>query len=134
MPSPTPTATFTPKPPTIYELLIVARGDDGLFVKNQSKEPFPLTALQLGDGKGMVSGSEWDQEMLGYEQCVVIWKDNKDPKFPDDLECAPVGTTVIRGKGEAFWKKSFQVTLSGQETGSCEAKPEECTVSISIKQ
>lgn len=135
-PSPTPTPTVpsptpTAESPTSYDLLIVKRGDDSLFVVNQTAELFPLVWLRLGDGNGTVYGTQWGIETLESGACVAVWKDKGDPQPPDGLTCGePVGERLTRGGGEVFWKESFDFYYDGELTGTCAGNQSECAFRI----
>jgi serine/threonine protein kinase len=116
-----------------YTLLIAKRDEQGLFVVNWTAEAFPLALLRLGDDEGAINGTDWGIEMLGSDACVVVWKDEGDPKLPDGLTCNQVGAHLTRDKPNRFWESRFNVYYGGQLIGTCAAKPKRCFVSISIK-
>jgi serine/threonine-protein kinase len=123
-----PTATPTPQPLT-YDLLIVKRGGDGLFVANQAPEAFPLETLRLGDGEIAVSGPDWGVATLGSDGCVAVWEDKGDPKLPKGFKCDLDDEQVPRRDGaERFWEKMFNVYVDGKLVGICEKDRERCAV------
>jgi hypothetical protein len=128
-----PTSTPTVESPTSYDLHIVKRGDDGLFVVNRTAEDFPLVWLQLGDGNGAVYGTEWGVEMLASAACVAAWKDKGDPQLPDGLTCNQVGEYLTRGGGDTFWKEEFSFYYGGEPIGTCAGDQSECAFSIPIQ-
>jgi serine/threonine protein kinase len=133
-PTATPTETPTPTPPApiSYELYIVARGDDSLFVVNQGETDISLGALRLTSKKGGVDGTEWEHPMLRPGQCVAVWKDNEDAKAPDKLECENVGLRLERSGDERFWKEKFDVYYEGDKVGNCGKTPKRCVVDFTI--
>jgi len=123
-----PTATPTPEPLT-YDLLIVKRGGDGLFVANQSPETFPLETLRLGDGEFAVSGPDWGIATLASNGCVAVWEEKGDPKLPKEFKCDLDDEQVPRRDGaERFWEKMFNVYYDGKLVGICEKNQEQCAV------
>jgi hypothetical protein len=126
----TPVHTPTPEPLPSYELLIATRGEDSLFVVNQTAAAFPLAPLSLGNDEGAIDGVEWGIEVLESGECVTVWKDAGNPEPPEGLECERVGERLVRGGRDIFWKGAFNVDYDGQRIGTCAAKPKECSVSI----
>lgn len=114
---------------TEFELLIATRGEDSLFVINQSEHTFPLDRLQLGDEDGVIVGSDWRVPALLPGECVTIWKDLKKPKAPDGITCTEVGPRLTREKKERFWKSAFGVYYNGGLITTCDS--EQCPISIS---
>ncbi len=132
----TPLPTLVPAPaiPVDYDLRIVKRGDESLFLVNQTTEPFPLVWLRLGDGNGAVYGTEWGIETLESGACVAVWKDKDDPQPPDGLTCGdPVGERLVRGGKEIFWKEGFNFYYGGELIGACAGDQLECAFSIPIQ-
>jgi hypothetical protein len=130
-PAPTATAVPTPTPTLVsYELLIVARGDDSLFVVNQGETSLPLEWLRLSNKKGEVSGVEWKYGVLGPGDCVAVWKNHEDAKPPDKLVCENVGARIEREGSERFWKEAFDVHYGGDKVGECKKTPRECEIAF----
>ncbi len=121
--------TATPKAALNYRLLIVAAGEDSLFVVNRSSDPFPLASLRLGDDEGAVQGTEWGLLQLESDACVGLRKDKGDPKEPEDLDCELTGARLTREGKAIFWKEAFNVYLGDQLLGACKKKPKECWIS-----
>ena len=119
----------TPSPQAVgYELLLVKRGEDSLFVINQTASyGLPLAPLQLGDGRGAISGTEWGLEMLDAGACVAAWKDGGHPRAPD-VDCTPVGEHLTRRGGERFWKNHYDVFYNGVLVETCSS--DDCLVRI----
>jgi len=133
-PTLTPPATFTPTatsaPAATYELQIVGRGDDSLFIVNQTAFSFPLPPLRVGDGQGAIYGAEWGILSLAQGQCVSAWKKEGKPKAPKGLKCDEVGEEVTRDGPTRFWNEPFKLYYAGELVGTCEASPDDCTISI----
>ncbi len=131
-PSLTPVPTTTPIPePLSYTLLIAKRGDDSLFVVNETAIAFPLVQLRLGDGQGAINGAEWGVDTLENGACVTVWKDGGNPKSPKGLTCTQVGTRLTRDGPGRFWKDDFKVYYSGELIGACRA--ERCSFNITLQ-
>ncbi len=136
-PTATPVPTETPLPesptplptvePSSYDLLIASRGEDSLFVVNQTAEAFPLGPLRLGDGAGAINGPEWEIELLESGACVAAWKDSGNPK-PPKVECVEVGKHLTRPDEEIFWQDEFNIYYNEQLVGICDRN--QCSVSI----
>lgn len=115
-------------PATGYSLLLAKRGEDSLFVVNQSAGDFPLGSLVLGEDDGRVAGSEWGVPVLAPGECVTVWKDDKKPKAPD-VTCTEVGSRLTREKKECFWKSTYGIYFNESWIANCDS--DQCTVSIS---
>ncbi len=126
---PTDVPTPTPQESPEYELLIVTRGEDSLFVINLSPVPFPLGPLRLGDGGGAIDGSQWGIEMLQSGQCVTVWKQSGNPRAADN-DCERVGTRLTRAGPERFWKSTFSVYYADAPVGICQESAARCEISI----
>jgi serine/threonine protein kinase len=113
-----------------YTLHIAKRGEESLFVLNLSPRDFALAPLQLGDGTGQVSGADWGKPTLGNGECVTVWKDDGDPHPPERVMCKPIGEPLTRGKGDRFWKSTFDVYYDGSLIGTCEKDHKHCFVHI----
>lgn len=134
-PAPTDTSTPTAAPPTAsltYDLLIAKRGDDSLFVVNQSTEAFPLEPLRLGDGDGAIDGEDWDIDTLQNGECVTAWKDSGNPRPPRGVNCNQVGERLTRDGSARFWKDAFNVYYAGELIATCTS--DECPVRIRAGQ
>lgn len=114
---------------TGYQLVVATHGEDSLFVINQTTDrALPLAPLQLGDGGGAISGSEWGVDALQPGSCVTAWKDGGNPESPN-VSCARVGPDLTRDGPERFWKeRSFNVYYNGALLGACGS--ESCTFTI----
>lgn len=122
--------TSTSEPSTGYSLLIVAQGEDSLFIVNRTEKALPLAPLYLGNKEGAINGDAWGIEVLESGACVTLWKDGGQPKAPDKLECTQVGERLIRSGKDIFWKNPFNVSYNEFQVGTCVARPKECPVSI----
>jgi serine/threonine protein kinase len=133
-PTATPTTPVTPvAPPTeppVYKLLIVKRGEDSLFVVNQSSQAFPLAPLSLGDGKEVIHGNDWGVGELDSGACVAAWKDGGNPERPD-VTCEEVGRHLTRAGKKRFWSGKFEVYYDGHLIATCSKNEERCAVTIS---
>jgi hypothetical protein len=138
---PTETPTPSPKPidttePTAtpmrdaYTLLIAKRGEDSLFVVNESARAFPLEALRLGDGEGAINGREWDIDTLEPGECVTAWKKGGKPQ-PPNISCTRVGKRLIRSGAQRFWTSAFKVYYLGEQAGNC--ADAQCTITIVVR-
>ncbi|GIK40833.1 MAG: hypothetical protein BroJett011_46660 [Chloroflexota bacterium] len=132
-PTPTPAAPAAPAaPPTeppVYNLLIATRGEDSLFVVNQSSQAFPLASLSLGDGNGTINGSDWGVAQLDSGACVTAWKDGGNPERPG-VTCTEVGQRLTRDGEKRFWKGEFDVYYNGEQIATCSKGQEGCPVTI----
>jgi hypothetical protein len=124
----TPTATSAPA--ATYELQIVGHREDSLFIVNQTALDFPLPPLRVGDGEGALYGAEWGILDLAQGQCVSAWKEGGKPKAPKGLKCDEVGEKVTRDGPSRFWDEPFKLYYAGELVGTCEASPDNCTISI----
>jgi serine/threonine protein kinase len=113
---------------TDFELLIAKRGEDSLFVINQSDSAFPLARLRLGEGDGVISGSEWRVPALLPGECVTAWKDFKASRMPD-VTCTEVGPHLTREKQERFWKSAFGIYFDETLIANCDSN--QCAISVS---
>jgi len=135
LPSPTPEPTDTVEPTATpmrdaYTLLIAKRGEDSLFVVNESPQAFPLEALRLGDGAGAINGREWGVDRLEPGECVTAWKDGRKPQ-PPKISCTQVGKRLIRRSAERIWKSAFKVYYLGEQAGNC--ADDRCTITIVVR-
>jgi hypothetical protein len=113
-----------------YILHIAKRGEESLFVLNLSPLDLALSPLQLGDDASQVSGTDWDEPTLGNGECVTVWKDDGDPHPPEGVVCKSVGERLTRGKGDCFWKSTFDVYYDGGLIGTCQKDRKHCFVHI----
>ncbi|HET7091314.1 MAG TPA: protein kinase, partial [Anaerolineae bacterium] len=104
-PTSVPTATAVPG---TYALLIARRGDDSLFVINESTLAFPLAPLRLANDRAAINGSDWGVDMLEPGACVTAWKDSGNPQPPRGINCREVGSLTRDGPNR-FWKDDFNV-------------------------
>jgi serine/threonine protein kinase len=134
VPTATPMSTLTPTatsaPAATYELQIVGHREDSLFIVNQTALDFPLPPLRVGDGEGALYGAEWGILDLAQGQCVSAWKEGGKPKAPKGLKCDEVGEKVTRDGPSRFWDEPFKLYYAGELVGTCEASPDNCTISI----
>jgi serine/threonine protein kinase len=113
-----------------YTLHIAKRGEESLFVLNLSPVDLALSPLQLGDDAGQVSGADWGEPTLANGECVTVWKDDGDPHPPESVLCKTVGERLTRGKGDRFWRSTFDVYYDGGLIGTCEKDRKHCFVHI----
>jgi hypothetical protein len=92
-----------------WDLLLLAEGEDSLFVINQSASgmaAFPLTLMQFSqDGETVLRGNAWRVANLESGQCVMAAKNDK-ARTPD-TNCERVGEVVRTSGNERFWKRDF---------------------------
>jgi hypothetical protein len=124
-PSPAPTATETPEPsatpppPQVrWELELLVRQDNLLFVINRLGEPFPLGRLRLGEGDRTIEGDEWNVARLAQDQCVVAIRLTGRPML-EGAPCQLVGQGVQRRPNEVVWQSEFPVFFEGEQVGIC---------------
>jgi hypothetical protein len=124
-PSPTPTTTVVPTgAPTatpsgvIYTLRLVTRGEDSLFVINDSRKAFPLEPLRLAEGSEALNGQDWNVDNLKQGECVAVWKNGGKPQ-PPDVKCKLVGKRLTRSGEHRFWLAPFNVYYQEQQVGTC---------------
>jgi hypothetical protein len=138
-PTPLPPPTLEPtdtKEPTAnpmrdtYTLLFAKRGEDSLFVVNESALAFPLEALRLGDGEGAINGREWGIDTLAPGECVTAWRNGGKPQ-PPKISCAQVGKRLIRRSAERIWKSAFKVYYLGEQAGNCAEA--QCMIAIVVR-
>jgi serine/threonine protein kinase len=136
MPTSTPTQARTPTPTPLYEepasysLLIAKRGEESLFVVNQTTEAFPLALLRLSNERGQVSGIDWGVDSLAADACVAAWRDEGDPRPPNNVNCDPAGEHLAYSKEYLLWRETFNVYYGEQLVGICDKNQNECVVSI----
>lgn len=121
--TPSPTTTMAPSPTqeaVVAAITIVTRGEDSLFLANQTNSAFRLAGLRLGDGEGAVSGVEWEVVSLAPGECVTVWKQQGRAQEPD-IDCEIVGARVIRHSRDVFWNQPFPVYYRESLLGSCNA-------------
>ena len=147
--SPTATRTATPTPftvtpsptatmgPITYDLLLVRRAGESLFVLNTGSTAFPLRQLRLDQGKEELEGSEWGMATLQSGHCVAVWNGKGDPRPPENVDCEPDPSAerLTREGKEIFWDgdKEFPIYFDGSEVATCFPKDEDlCNVSIAV--
>jgi hypothetical protein len=122
--------TATPTSPEArYELLFARRGDDSMFIVNSGDITLPLEPLQVGSGRGAISGEEWGLDSLAVGDCVTVWKSTGRPRAPD-VSCTQVGETLMRPGRERFWTDPFPVYYHGEEVGRCSRGDASCAIAI----
>lgn len=131
-PSPTLEPTVTTEPTATplrdaYILFIAKRGEDSLFVVNESARAFPLEALRLGDRDGAINGREWGIAMLEPGECVTAWRKGGKPQ-PPNISCTQVGKRLTRSGDQRFWTSAFNVYYLGEQAGNC--ADIQCTITI----
>jgi serine/threonine protein kinase len=135
MPAATTSPTSSPVPPTAtaeaYILLFVKRGEDSLLVQNLSSSPFPLDQLHIGDGRGVIDGSEWGVGSLQPGACVVALKEGRKSRVPD-IQCEEVGPRLKRSGPERFWKSTFSIYYADTQIGKCPEDQQQCQITLSI--
>jgi hypothetical protein len=114
--------------PASFTLVLMARGEDSLFVVNRGETGLPLEKLRLASKKAEVEGVEWGHSVLQPGECVALWSDKQDAKAPEDLECQTVGQRLEREGSDRFWRESFGVYYDGEKLQDCKKKPESCQV------
>lgn len=129
-PTDTPTSATEP---LVYTLLVAKRGEDSLFVVNETAIAFPLARLRLGDGPGTINGAEWGIDTLKNGECVTAWKDSKNPKPPDKVTCTQVGAPLTRDRQGRFWKSTFNVYFDGEQIDTCRGKDDRCALTIVVR-
>jgi len=135
LPSPTlePTATKAPTATPLreaYTLLIAKRGEDSLFVVNESARAFPLEALRLGDGEGAINGRDWGISTLESGECVTASRKGGRPQ-PPNISCTQVGKRLTRSGDQRFWTSAFKVYYLGEQIGNC--VDAQCTITIVVR-
>jgi serine/threonine protein kinase len=131
-PTMTPTATFTSSPPPLptvtvqlyWDILLLANGEDTLYVMNASDAslpPFPLALLELrGEERGGLSGDDWPVDSLSAGECVRLER-NERADAPN-IPCTQVGEALRVGGPERFWKderRSFAVQFGVGWEATC---------------
>jgi serine/threonine protein kinase len=126
--SATPTTT-----PSGYDLLLVRRGDESLFVINTGSVDLPLAWLHLAEGEGQIAGRDWGIEQLKTGHCVAVWNDKGHPRPPDGVDCTPDEDSerLVRDGKQVFWKNAFPVLYADQEVTQCfPGREDRCVVHI----
>ena len=132
-PSPEPTNTTEPTATPMregYTLLIAKRGEDSLFVVNESARAFPLEALRLGDGEGAINGRDWGISTLESGECVTASRKGGRPQ-PPNISCTQVGKRLTRSGDQRFWTSAFKVYYLGEQIGNC--VDAQCTITIVVR-
>jgi hypothetical protein len=132
--TPSPTATMGP---ITYDLLLVRRSNESLFVLNTGAVSFPLQRLRLNKGKDALEGNEWGLTMLRSGHCVAVWNDKGNPRPPEDVDCEPdPGSARLTREGkEIFWEddKGFPIYFDDSEMATCFPQNEDrCNVHMVI--
>lgn len=131
--TPVPSTTLTPSPtPLIYELVMVGREDESVFLVNLGVLPLPVAPLRFGENNRAISGEEWDLDELQPGQCIAAWSDGRNPPIPRGLECERVGDDVRRTGNRRFWTRSYNVFYNDQRIAECDTRDEPCIFQISV--
>jgi len=142
-PLPTFTATFTPEPsatlapsptPLIYDLALIGREDDSIFIVNVGQIPLPVELLEFGENSRAIAGEEWEVPELQPGECLAAWSDGRNPPVPKDLECRRVGENVLRTGNRRFWIRSYDVFFNDQSIATCDTRDEPCILQFSVAQ
>lgn len=125
----TPDETPTPDKPTPAPgpiaadpdevIAVVARGDESLYLVNNTGSSLRLAGLQLGQGESAVRGVEWEIVTLSPGECVTVWKEQGHPD-PPNVDCEVVGARVTRHSRDIFWKDSFPIYYRDTQVISCD--------------
>jgi hypothetical protein len=114
-----------------YELLIVRAGDgNSIVVINLTANEFPLALLQLGEGNGALTGSQWGVVNLANGACVGAWKAGEAPNVPGGLNCQMAGNPLELKKKDLFGGESFLVYYDGKQVGECDKNQNQCSISF----
>jgi serine/threonine protein kinase len=144
VPPPLPTLTVTPEPsltpsplpptptPRTFELILVGREDDSIFVVNTGELPLPVEPFQFGENSRAISGEEWEVSELQPGECIAAWTDGRNPPIPKDLECERVGERVVRTGNRRFWTRSYEVFFNDQPIAGCDTRDEPCIIRFSL--
>jgi hypothetical protein len=111
-------------------LRIARRGEDSLFVVNQSARVFLLEPLHLGEGDGAINGRDWGLETLAPGECVTAWKNGGKPQAPN-VPCTQVGQRLTRNGAQRFWGSAFNVYYAGELVGNC--ADVQCMITIEVR-
>ncbi|MBN1484984.1 MAG: protein kinase [Chloroflexia bacterium] len=130
LPTAPPTLWPTRPVPASYELRLLKKDGDSLFVLNETDVVLPLSPLRLGDGPGAVQGGEWALDEIPPGGCVAVWNDKGHPEPASD--CEPLGQRLERGGKKIFWDKAFNVYYAGAYLGTCfeQKQQEDCTIRL----
>jgi hypothetical protein len=112
--------------PQRYKLVIKYQAREGIFIMNQNDDGFPLTFLRLSNDKGAVTGEDWGIDRLEPGSCLVAWKDDKEVKAPDGLDCVNIDEPLLFEKGRRFWESKFTIAYGNETLGECEEKDKIC--------
>jgi hypothetical protein len=121
-----PTAT---SPGETYTLRLVKRGEDSLFVINDSRKAFLLEPLQLGEGSDALNGQEWNVDNLKQGECVAVWEKGGRPQ-PPNVRCKQVGKRLTRSGEHRFWLAPFNLYYQEKQVGTCADTT--CMVTINL--
>jgi hypothetical protein len=111
--------TFPNDVPENSDFVIVANGEENLFVVNVGEADLPLGQLRLGNEMGDVNGDEWGIKSIWPGECVSMWQDGGNPLRPEGLSCDQVGDELIRPRPVRFWKTSFDIYYDEELVGKC---------------
>jgi hypothetical protein len=121
-----PTETST----AAFELVFLTNKEDSLFIIFRGPGEFPMQPLELKSNLGEIEGVEWGVETLRSGECVTAWKDNKNAKPPEGVQCTEVGERLVRAGPERLWKGNYSVYYEGAFFGECRPELDFCVVSI----
>jgi hypothetical protein len=134
-----PAVTATPPPltagPNSYDLLLIRRSSESLFVINTGPADLPLPLLRLGDGDGQLEGREWGLDVLKSNHCVAVWNAKGHPRPPENVDCTPDADSeqLTREGKEVFWQNKFTVYFDGSAVADCfEQREDRCSIHIPL--
>lgn len=128
--TPAPSATMPAAKTTVFDLILLARGENGLFIFNDGPDGFPLGPLQIGSGSNQIVGAEWNTQKLDAGQCVAASSGKKKARLPKGYDCTLVSTLSANTK---VWEKAYDIYYNGKLVASCPASDPPCNVSITVK-
>lgn len=121
----TPTSPPNPNDP-VGVIQIATRGDETLFLVNNTSAAIRLAGFQIGEGDSAIRGVEWELVALEPGECVGVWKEQGNPEAPD-VDCQPVGARVTRHARDIFWNNPFSVYYRETLLGACQ---DSCTMTM----
>ncbi|MCU0498598.1 MAG: protein kinase [Anaerolineae bacterium] len=106
----TPTATATLDLVSQWTIRLIARGDEVLYLVNESAPntaDFPLGPVVLmAQDRGGVTGSQWEVAALRSGECVRVDKGGRIDNPP--ITCNLTERIQVRQGNERFWKPEYQ--------------------------
>lgn len=127
-PSATPTATPAP---LAYEITLLNRGNDSVFIVNTGEHPVAVPPFVFGASSRAIDGEEWQVGELLPGQCLAAWDDGRTPPVPGGLECERVGERVLRTGNRRFWTRPYDVFYDGERIARCDSRSDPCAVQFS---